>query len=131
MLLDRRGPVVAARCQVELDKLLAQHLGHRSLRAALCHLHLEQPVLRDGIGIAIEKLVGGIRVDMRHAILVTLDHDLLRGTGRGRMRRRKTNGNIRDAAKGEDDGSRCNAGKAGAQGHDVSGVFFLYGSGTS
>ena len=49
----------------------------RPSRRAPPHLHLPQPVLRHDVALREEQVVDGLRVDVRHAPLVTYDFNVL------------------------------------------------------
>ena len=84
LALDALGREIGADRLVEPHHRRAQHLGHPALGAAARHLHLEQPVLRHRVAVAIEDAVHRVRIDVRHAIGVTPDRDLAIGALRRR-----------------------------------------------
>jgi hypothetical protein len=81
LLLDGVRAGAGAGVLVEGQVLSAEHLGDRALGGPPGHLHLEEPVLGDGVAEAAEQVVRRGGVDMGNAVVVANDGDSARPTG--------------------------------------------------
>src|SRR5205823_14658366 len=125
---------------VALHGRRADHLGETPVAAAPPHLHLPQPVLRRDVPLGQEKIVSGLRVDVRDAppIAAHLDGAVQAGdldgplesreTGARRIAQRRASGGLRRKRRRESERDRSERGEPGHCPQDTAAVGRISGT---